>query len=126
MTALEAVLAEQAALAAEHDGSPAARSVVPGLTIRCSTEPTAPIPALFEPVFYVVLQGSKRLTFAGRTHDFATGTCAVATVGLPFVSQVIRSDEAARVLHRSGRPRTGSAATLTSRSASGVWPLTWA
>ena len=60
----------------------------PGLTIRCSAQPTAPNPALFEPVFYVVLQGAKRLTFADRTHDFAAGTCAVATVGLPFLSQV--------------------------------------
>lgn len=38
--------------------------------------------------------GSKRLTFAGRTHDFAAGTCAVATVGLPFVSQVIEATPA--------------------------------
>ncbi|MCW6512011.1 AraC family transcriptional regulator [Lichenifustis flavocetrariae] len=59
--------------------------------IRCSAEPTPPIPALFEPVFYIVLQGSKRLTFAGRTHDFGAGTCAVATVGLPFISQVIEA-----------------------------------
>ncbi len=84
---LEAIMAEQAVLAAEHAGSPQAPSAVPGLTIRCSTAPTAPIPALFEPVFYVVLQGAKRLTFAGRTHDFAAGTCAVAAVGLPFVDR---------------------------------------
>ena len=88
------MLAELAALAAPHAGSPSARSALPRLMVRCSTEPTAPIPALFEPVFYAVLQGSKRLTFAGRTHDFATGTCAVATVGLPFVSQVIKASPA--------------------------------
>ncbi len=88
------MLAELAALAAPHAGSPSAGLAVPGLMIRCSTEPTAPLPALFEPVFYAVLQGSKRLTFAGRTHDFATGTCAVATVGLPFVSQVTEASSA--------------------------------
>ncbi len=92
MSELEATVAELAVLAAEHGGSPSAPpSAVPGLMIRCSPEPTAPVPALFEPVFYVVLQGAKRLTFAGRTHDFAAGTCAVATVGLPFVSQVIEA-----------------------------------
>ncbi len=91
---LETMVAEQAALAAEHAGLPLASSAIPGLTIRCSTEPTAPIPALFEPVFYVVLQGAKRLTFAGQTHDFATGTCALAAVGLPFVSQVIEASPA--------------------------------
>ena len=88
---VEAVVSEQAALAAEYASSPPAPSVVPGLMIRCSAEPTAPIPALFEPVFYIVLQGSKRLTFAGRTHDFGAGTCAVANVGLPFISQVIEA-----------------------------------
>ena len=91
---LETMVAEQAALAAEHAGSSSAPSAVPGLTIRSSAEPTAPIPALFDPVFYIVLQGAKRLTFAGQTHDFATGTCAVATVGLPFVSQVIEASPA--------------------------------
>ena len=87
-------LKELAALAADHEGSPTASGVVPGLTIRSSVQPTLPIPALFEPVFYVVLQGEKRLTFAGRTQDFASGTCAVATVGLPFVSQVIGASPA--------------------------------
>ena len=91
LTETDRMVAELAGLAAVHAGS---SSAVPGLMIRCSTEPTAPIPALFEPVFYAVLQGSKRLTFAGRTHDFATGTCAVATVGLPFVSQVIEASPA--------------------------------
>ncbi len=38
------------------------------------------IPALFEPVLYVVMQGVKRMTLAGRTQDFPTGTCAVAAV----------------------------------------------
>ena len=88
---VEAMVAEQATLAAEHARSPPAPSAVRGLTIRCSAEPTPPIPALFDPVFYVVLQGSKRLIFAGQTHDFGAGTCAVASVGLPFVSQVIEA-----------------------------------
>ena len=87
-------MAEQAALAAEHASSPPAALAVPRLMIRCSTKPTPPIPALFEPVFYIVLQGAKRLTFAARTHDFAVGTCAVAAVGLPFVSQVIEATAA--------------------------------
>ena len=90
----DARVAELAVLAARHASSPPAPSAIPALTIRCSPAPTSPIPALFEPVFYVVLQGEKRLTFAGRTHDFATGTCAVASVGLPFVSQVTRASPA--------------------------------
>lgn len=65
MAETDRIVSELAALAAEHAGSPPAPSAVPGLTIRRSTEPTAPILALFEPVFYVVLQGSKRHPFQG-------------------------------------------------------------
>ena len=112
MTEIVRMLAELAALAAPHAGSPSARSAVPGLMIRCSTEPTAPIPALFEPVFYAVLQGSKRLTFASRTHDFATGTCAMATVGLPFVSQVIEASPARPYVGAELRLDPGAVADL--------------
>lgn len=91
MSELDKVLAEQAKVAAEYASSPAATMAIAKLIIRRATQPSEPIPALFEPVFYIVLQGAKRLTFAGQTRDFAAGTCAVATVGLPFISQVIKA-----------------------------------
>jgi AraC-like DNA-binding protein len=53
--------------------------------------PTTPIPALFEPKFYLLLQGAKRMTIAGSTFDCFAGTCAVASVGLPFVSEVVEA-----------------------------------
>ena len=87
----DGLVAELAAMAEQHADTPPTASAVRGLMIRHSSEPTPPMPALFEPVFYVVLQRAKRLTFAGRTQDVATGACAVAAVGLPFVSQVIQA-----------------------------------
>ena len=64
---------------------------MPRLTVRRADAPTDPIPALFEPKFYLLLQGAKRMTIAGDTFPCGPGTCAVAAVGLPFVSQVTQA-----------------------------------
>jgi len=61
------------------------------LTIRAADAPTGPIPALFEPKFYLLLQGAKRMTIGGETFECGPGTCAVAAVGLPFTSQVTQA-----------------------------------
>ncbi|OYT91020.1 MAG: AraC family transcriptional regulator [Burkholderiales bacterium PBB3] len=63
----------------------------PRLLIRSTVAPTPPMPALFEPKFYLLLQGAKRMTIAGRTFDCSAGTCAVASIGLPFVSEVVEA-----------------------------------
>ena len=64
---------------------------MPRLTVRSADAPTGPIPALFEPKFYLLLQGAKRMTIAGDTFPCGPGTCAVAAVGLPFVSEVTQA-----------------------------------
>jgi len=70
------------------DGQPSAHA---GLVIRSVCAPTAPAPAVFEPKFYLLLQGTKRMTIAGRNFECDSGTCAVASVGLPFVSEVVQA-----------------------------------
>lgn len=70
------------------DGAPTA---IPRLSVWSSKNPTAPTPALFEPKFYVLLQGSKRLVIAGGIFDCPAATCAVASVGLPFTSEVVEA-----------------------------------
>ncbi len=75
-------------IAARHGSRSGAPTVMPRLTIRAAYAPTGPIPALFEPKFYLLLQGAKRMTIGGETFDCGPGTCAVAAVGLPFTSQV--------------------------------------
>ncbi len=83
------MLSKLIAIANRHghaDGLPSAHA---GLIIRSVDAPTVPAPALFEPKFYLLLQGSKRMTIGGNTFDCGAGTCAVASVGLPFVSAVV-------------------------------------
>lgn len=64
---------------------------MPRLTVWSADAPTGPVPALFEPKFYLLLQGAKRMTIAGDTFPCGPGTCAVAAVGLPFVSEVTQA-----------------------------------
>ena len=64
---------------------------MPRLILRSADAPTGPAPALFEPKFYLLLQGAKQMTIAGDTFPCEPGTCAVAAVGLPFVSEVTQA-----------------------------------
>lgn len=82
------MLAQLIALAARHGSPSGAPTTMPRLTVRSADGPTAPIPALFEPKFYLLLQGGKRMTIGGESFSCGPGTCAIAAVGLPFTSQV--------------------------------------
>lgn len=68
-------------------------TAIPRLSIWLSDKPTTPTPALFEPKFYILLQGSKRLAIAGGVFDCTSATCAVASVGLPFSSEVVEASQ---------------------------------
>ena len=84
----EPTFAKVARTAAGHALGLRTPTAIPRLTIWCSFEPTAPAPAMFEPKFYVLLQGEKRLTVGGTSRLFKPGSFAVSTVNLPFTSQV--------------------------------------
>jgi AraC-like DNA-binding protein len=66
-------------------------TAVARLRVWHSAGPTAPVPAMFEPKFYLILQGEKRMTIGGATRHFAPGHCAVSTLGLPFTSEVTQA-----------------------------------
>jgi AraC-like DNA-binding protein len=74
-----------------HIGTSGKPSIVPCLTIRSARAPGASLPGIFEASFYLLLQGKKRLTFAGQDYIFRPGMCAAALVGLPFSSEVIEA-----------------------------------
>ena len=82
------MLARLATIAARHASRSGNPTAMPRLMVRAADAPTGPMPALFEPKFYLLLQGAKRMTIGGETLDCTPGTCAVAAVGLPFTSQV--------------------------------------
>ena len=82
------MLAQLVTVAGRYGSASGAPTVMPRLTIRLAEAPTDPMPALFEPKFYLLLQGAKRMTISGKTFKCESGTCAVASVGLPFMSEV--------------------------------------
>ena len=85
------MLAKLIANATRHGSRSGIPTEIPQLTIWSAEAPTDPIPALFEPALYMLLQGLKRMTIAGKTFECRAGTCVVASVGLPFTSQVIEA-----------------------------------
>lgn len=68
-------------------------TAIPRVTIWSSRTPTDAKLALFEPKFYLLLQGRKRLLIGGRPFEFGAGDCAVSSVGLPFSTQVIEATQ---------------------------------
>lgn len=86
---------------------------LPRLVVWTANAPGDPVPALFEPTFYVMLQGAKRMTLGGDTFDVRAGACAVAAVGLPFVSQVTQASVAQPYYSMQLRLDAGILADLT-------------
>jgi len=68
---------------------------IPRLKIWSSTKPTQPTPAMFEPMFYVVLRGTKVLTIGENRFELRAGDCAAASFGMPYVSQLVGATSAA-------------------------------
>lgn len=70
---------------------PAANAVptpMPRLTVWSSTQATPPTPAMFSPMFYAVLQGTKVLRLSEKRFDLSAGECAASSFGLPFTAQL--------------------------------------
>jgi len=81
-------------IASRHGRADGFPSAYESVVIRSHHAPTAPQPALFESKFYLLLQGAKQMSVGGSTFDCHPGTCAVASVGLPFVSAVVEASAA--------------------------------
>lgn len=70
-------------------------TTMPRMKVWSSTRPTPPTPALFRPMFYAVLQGTKVLTLGNNRFELSAGECAATSFGLPFVGQL---EQATRLL----------------------------
>lgn len=75
-------------LSARGKGCATTDLVIPGVTIWRGDRPTAEEPALFDPRLYVVLQGSKTMTFAGKPQAMTPGMFALSSIGVPFVTAI--------------------------------------
>jgi AraC-like DNA-binding protein len=61
---------------------------VPRLTVWTSTSATLPTAAVFEPMFYAVLRGTKVLTMGANRFELVAGACAASSFGLPYIHQL--------------------------------------
>lgn len=66
-------------------GSP---TPVPRLTVWTSASDTQPTAAVFEPMFYVVVRGSKVLHMGANRFELEAGACAASSFGLPYSHQL--------------------------------------
>lgn len=61
---------------------------IPGLIVAASYEPTEPIHHVFEPVFVLIAQGSKKVMLGDRAFRYQAGEYLVVSVALPISSHV--------------------------------------
>ncbi|CDM62524.1 MULTISPECIES: AraC family transcriptional regulator [Rhizobium] len=73
---------------ARHRGTVGLPTSVPRLTLWTSTRATSPTPAVFEPMFYAVLRGTKVLTMGANRFELLAGACAASSFGLPYIHQL--------------------------------------
>jgi AraC-like DNA-binding protein len=67
------------------------QTAIVSLTVFCARHPAKLVPALFEPRFYLLLQGAKRMVIAGNDFLMRPGDGAISTLGLPFHTEVIEA-----------------------------------
>ncbi|PSS60505.1 AraC family transcriptional regulator [Ensifer sp. NM-2] len=73
---------------AEGAGITGHATPIPRLTVWTSSTPTLPTRAVFEPMFYAVLRGTKVLIMGANRFEMVAGACAVSSFGLPYTHQL--------------------------------------
>lgn len=63
-------------------------TAIPRLAFWTSPGPTDLEPAIFDPKFYMLLSGRKRMVFGQRRVEYTAGRYAISSVGVPFTTQV--------------------------------------
>ncbi|AHE52371.1 AraC family transcriptional regulator [Sphingomonas sanxanigenens] len=58
------------------------------LMVWSSTSDTAPVSAVFEPMFYAVARGTKVLTMGANRFELVAGACAASSFGLPYAHEL--------------------------------------
>lgn len=82
------LLDDVALLTKARGGTVGIPTPVPRLTLWTSTRVTSPTPAVFEPMFYAVLRGTKVLIMGANRFELTAGACAVSSFGLPYSHQL--------------------------------------
>ena len=72
----------------EQGGTVGLPTPIPRLTLWTSARATSPTPAVFEPMFYAVLRGTKILIMGANRFELTAGASAVSSFGLPYSHQL--------------------------------------
>jgi AraC-like DNA-binding protein len=70
---------------------PTTHAAVPGVTLHIARGATLPVPVLFRPTVYIVLQGAKRLVADDREVVYRAGQLVTLSVGLPALVEVVEA-----------------------------------
>jgi AraC-like DNA-binding protein len=87
--ALQLELVERVRRAAPRDGSHETR--VPGVAAMRASEPSQPLPTLYEPSLCIVVQGRKQTRLADEVYVYDPLHYLVVSVTLPMVGQIIEA-----------------------------------
>lgn len=83
-TILERLLHLTARYTTPHSGLMGCETPIPRLMVWSSISDTPPTSAVFEPMFYAVVQGTKVLHMGVNRFELAAGACAASSFGLPY------------------------------------------
>lgn len=70
----------------------ARRTAVPRLSIFQTDRPTTRTPAIYQPLFCLVVSGRKQVFFGERTTQYGPGDCFLVTVNLPVIGTILQAD----------------------------------
>lgn len=84
-TAVNPILAEASAFVTHLPAASRRETSLPRLHVWSSISTTVPSSALFNPMFYVVLQGTKVMRLGNNYFPLTAGECVATSFGLPFV-----------------------------------------
>lgn len=63
-------------------------SAIDRLTLIRSSNPTLPVPAVYDPLLCLVAQGRKQAVMGERTFSYAAGDCVIVSVAVPVIGRV--------------------------------------
>jgi len=87
-SAARRLLDDVALYTASQPGLAGRSTPIPRLAVWSSTTVTPAMSAVFEPMFYAVLRGTKVLTMGANRFELVAGTCAASSFGLPYSHQL--------------------------------------
>ncbi|MFN3243834.1 MAG: AraC family transcriptional regulator N-terminal domain-containing protein [Planctomycetota bacterium] len=84
-------LAQIADIARRHSEPGVQDTLVPRLRLFRADEPSVPTPNVYDPMYCLVVAGSKRGYLGGETVEYRTGDSLLVTVDLPVVGQILEA-----------------------------------